>query len=151
MGPLSLIEFTWQRDAAGTRHVEIRIDGEDFVDIVRRAEVASATADGQPELAGGYIGFDDRVESPLAHLLGKPDRIFAQGGLTEVLVCRGCREPGCWPLLVRIEADDSLVRWTAFSQPHRPDWDHSGLGAFAFRRTQYVEALRRLEEEGRRS
>lgn len=142
---LSSIEFTWRRDAEGRRHVEVRIDGEDLVEIVRRAESASATAEGHPELAGSYVGFDDRVASPVEHLMGEPEPLFAYDEGTEVLVCEGCREPGCWPLVVRIEVDESVVRWTGFSQPHRSDWDYARLGSFAFPRARYAEALRRLE------
>ena len=63
-----------------------------------------------------------------------------------VLGC-DCGEWGCWPLMAYIHSDQDLVRWSRFTQPHRPNWDYSAVGPLPFRRESYDTALGRLEEQ----
>lgn len=82
--------------------IEIRIDGEDLVDMVRGVELPFAQAEGHPGIAGAYAGLPARDYSP-------PSRHFwgeAEGGRRDgrvvLLTCRDCGEIGCWPLLARL-------------------------------------------------
>jgi hypothetical protein len=38
------------------------------------------------------------------------------------------------------------VSWSGFSQPHRPQWDYSPFGPFAFERLEYDLAIAELAE-----
>ena len=56
----------------------------------------------------------------------------------------------CWPLVCRIEVDDSVVVWRDFEQVHRRPghpsgaWTYEGIGPFTFDRRQYAMALEGL-------
>lgn len=65
----------------------------------------------------------------------------AEFGKVCVLGC-DCGIASCWPFLVRIETEDSVVRWSDFAQFHR-DWDYD-LGPFCFSRDAYEAELRRF-------
>ncbi len=124
--------------------VEILLDGTLLTDYVRDAELASATKDGQPQLAGKYGGLPWKVIATDL-LLGEASGIWKlleanQGKRVPLLLCE-CGEPGCWPLMATIEVSAEHVTWSDFRQPHRKGWDHSKLGPFTFDRAQYLGAL----------
>lgn len=49
---------------------------------------------------------------------------------TVLLGCE-CGEPGCWPLMARVEVGAEQVAWSDFEQPHRRDnWAYAGFGPF---------------------
>ena len=124
------------------------MDGRDLVEFVRDVELASAVADKQPELAGSYAGPTLwRIADLAAHLLGRPDPLYGEGGRVELLVCAGCGEPGCWPLEAQVDVTEEQVSWSDFRQPHRPNWRHRGL-TFEFDRAQYEAAIARLVQQG---
>lgn len=130
--------------------VEILVDGEPLIDLVRRAESASAAKEGYRDLAGKYGGLPwNLVATNL--LLGEATGIWTvlegdQAPNRAPLLLCDCGEPGCWPLLASIEVTADRVTWRNFRQPHRPTWDYSTLGPFSFDKAQYLDAL----EEARR-
>jgi hypothetical protein len=116
--------------------VRILIDGRDLVDLVRPIELPFATAEGHPDIAGGYDGLlpHDWVDLPERY----------GDGRAALLACAGCGEPGCWPLRARVDADPDKVTWSDFQQPHRPDWSYASFGPFVFDRAQYDEEVARV-------
>ncbi|MEU3549200.1 hypothetical protein [Streptomyces longwoodensis] len=121
----------------------VRVDG---VDLRRR--VADATrALWHPELADQ---FDDQEREEEELLLtqhaGLPAAEFAPAHFltpadtAPVLGCP-CGIWDCWPLLAHIGTTPESITWTAFRQPHRPQWGTLPLGPFTFARTPYERAL----------
>lgn len=133
--------------------LRIFVDGVDLIELARQAEVAFGE-----KIAGKYAGMlwweRDLDELP-SHFLGHPDPSHQYHHRVQLLECE-CFEPGCWPLVCRIDVTDDEVRWSDFHQPHRsgrtvsygenkqftPDvWDYGDFG-FTFEREQYEQALR---------
>jgi hypothetical protein len=106
------------------RYNEVRlcVDGVDLVDLARKIEDPQAEKDGQRELAGAYGGPPAAdVLLPSRHLLGDPapgTDWFGDGSVS-LLVCGGCREYGCWPLVAFIDVNERTVTWRDFRQGHR--------------------------------
>ena len=123
---------------AATPVVEIIIDDQDLLERVMAVEKPMAEAEGKPGLAGAY-SYLPADEDHVRSLLPCPG-----GEKVMVLQCP-CGEPGCWPLLVSINADASVVTWRAFTQPHRSlgaqAWIYSGLGPFQFERKAYEKEI----------
>jgi hypothetical protein len=121
------------------------IDGVSLVDLVERFERGSSYIDP----AGGYGGLVPALFNygPLdvyflgaaegAYFARSPGRIF-------VLGCT-CGEVGCWPLVCVVDDRGSVVVWSDFEQPHRPNRDYSGFGPFVFDKVQYKQALLSLK------
>ena len=128
--------------------VRIIINDRDLRDIVRAVELPFATREGSPQIAGAYLGIPAEVALlPSRHLLGEPVALYSDGhGRTQVLECE-CGEPGCWPLMVRIDIDPSEVVWGDFHQPHRgahskrAEWLYTAMPQFRFERQSYEHAL----------
>jgi hypothetical protein len=147
------VEFVRRAYRDGDRQsgVQIKINGRDLVDLVRAVENPFAYKEGSPSLAGAYAGLPpEAVAPPSLHFLGQPSvRIYLIGSKVQVLGCE-CGEPGCWPLVCKVETDRTRVRWSSFEQPHRsgkgqqPAWHYDDLGAFEFKRGQYERALAEL-------
>jgi hypothetical protein len=123
--------------------IRIEVNGSDLVELVRRAELPSAEADDEPELAGTYVGLVPgyiRMDLAGQFLGGSGAWLYSEGeGKTALLSCN-CGEVGCSPLLARVTVDEDTVTWDEFEQPTRPDWDYDGFG-FTFARPQYEQAL----------
>jgi hypothetical protein len=117
--------------------VRVFIDGRDLVELVQPVELPFATAEGHPDIAGGYDGLLPR------DWLGVPEQ-DAGDGRAALLACAGCGEPGCWPLRVRIEVMPERVTWNDFQQPHRPEWSYATFGPFVFDRVQYDAEVARV-------
>jgi hypothetical protein len=133
-------------DDATFEWVALRVNGRDLADLVRDVELPYAERDGQPDIAGSYMGLSPREAlHPSRHLLDDPDLGLSAHDTTKttLLACGGCGEPGCWPLLADVRVEDDVVRWSSFEQPYRPKWDLAALGPFTFERSQYEAALRR--------
>lgn len=94
------------------------------------------------EPSGGYGGLVPAFfrYGPLErYFLGESqDSIWRQG--CYLLGCT-CGEVGCWPLRARISRMGDTVVWDSFRQPHRPGWDYSGFGPFAFDLEPYRVAV----------
>ena len=127
----------------------IFINERDLVQIVREMELSFAARDGNPDLAGSYVGLPpNEVFLPSRRFLGEPETHYDNDGPYDklaVLGC-GCGEVGCWPLLVRTTLQDDTVIWSDLEQPHRRHWRHDGLGPFVFDRSRYLDALRRPDD-----
>jgi hypothetical protein len=123
--------------------IRIEVNGTDLVELARQAELPSAQADGEEELAGTYVGLvPGYIRIDLAsQFLGSPGTSLSPGPQekTALLSCN-CGEVGCSPLLARVAVDDDTVTWDEFEQPTRPDWDYDGFG-FTFSRLEYERAL----------
>jgi hypothetical protein len=142
----------------GSDQTVISINGRDLRDIVREAELPHARAEGHADLAGSYTGLPPELAfAPSRHLLGSAEPLYSdlvrtgKPTKTAVLVCE-CGEPGCWPLCVRIDVLEDVVRWGDFEQPHRSaeargesGWTYETVGPFTFERSAYESALRRPE------
>ena len=143
-----VIEFRVQpSDLWYGEQVEIRINDENLVDLVRVVELPFATAEGKPGIAGSYAGLPVRSLPPSQHFLGSKSQPEIREGKVEVLICGDCGESGCWPLLAFIQVEENLVIWKDFTQPFRSNparttpWNYDRFGPFVFQRAQYEAAL----------
>jgi hypothetical protein len=129
--------------------IRIEVNGTDLVELARQAELPSAQADDEEELAGTYVGLVPgyiRMDLAGQFLGGSGAWLYPDGeGKTALLSCN-CGEIGCSPLLARITVDEETVTWDEFEQPTRPDWNYEGFGPFRFDRTEYERALFELLE-----
>jgi hypothetical protein len=124
--------------------IKITVNGTDFPELVRLAELPSARADGEEELAGTYVGLVPgyiRIDLASQFLGGTGTALSAGPEGKTALLCCSCGEVGCSPLLARVTVDDDTITWDEFEQPTRPDWDYNGFGPFTFARGQYEQAL----------
>lgn len=153
MPDLDRISFVAKPSQPGDRSggIRILINGEDLGDLVAAHELPYAKLEGRPQLAGEYSGLTDRHVYPASqYFLGKldPDDDLYKGKI-QLLGCE-CGEPGCWPLVCRIEVSDDRVVWSEFEQPYRTGtrgrsiWSYEGFGPFVFDRAQYEAALETL-------
>lgn len=138
-------------DVPDARMVSILIDGEQLEALVERHELPIATAEGKPSLAGTYIGLDvNTVAPPSRHFLGAPSwEIYRYGERLQVLGCE-CGDPGCWPLVCRIQLRNDQIEWSDFCQAQRsghnslPEWSYADFGPFVFNREAYERALQEI-------
>ena len=114
--------------------VEISVDGEDLLSLVRQVEEPYAAAEQAPSLAGRY-------QALLAEVLLEKPSYFLRGDAKVALYRCICGCDICWPLLVRISSTRDLVVWSEFEQPHRPAWRYQRLGPLVFTRRDYQRAL----------
>lgn len=133
----------------GLRQIKIEVNGVELPELVREAELPSARAGAEEEMAGNYIGLVAgfmRVDLAGQFLGGQGTPMFEDSnGKTALLGC-GCGEVGCSPLMARIEVTDEAVTWQDFEQPTRPDWEYEGFGPFRFDRAQYERALMEIDD-----
>jgi hypothetical protein len=133
----------------GLRQIKIKVNGAEFPELVRQAELPSARADEEEEIAGNYIGLVAgymRIDLAGQFLGGQGTPMFEDDeGKTALLGC-GCGEVGCSPLMARITVSDDTVTWSDFEQPTRPEWDYDGFGPFTFERGQYERALMAIDD-----
>jgi len=131
------------------KQIKIEVNGTELPDLVREAELPAARAEGDEELAGGYVGLVPgyvRVDLASQFLGGAGTPLYeGPAEKTQLLGC-GCGEVGCSPLMARVTLSEDTVTWDEFEQPQREDWDYSSLGPFKFDRAQYERALFELLE-----
>jgi hypothetical protein len=145
-----------QGPGAALRRWGIRVNGEDL-----RLIAAEATRDlWLTELSGKdddekmwrFVLEQHRnlwaseLSAPSRLLLGEPDADHQRthglwGGRTPLLGCGSCGDWECWPLLAVISADDRIVTWSEFVQPHRKQWGELSIGPYTFDRAAYEAAL----------
>jgi hypothetical protein len=126
------------------RQIKITVNGVDFPDLVRVAELPSAREEGEEEIAGNYIGLVSgyvRIDLAGQFLGGQGTPMFDGAEEKTALLGCGCGDVGCSPLMARITVTDETVTWDEFEQPTRPDWDYDDFGPFTFDRAQYERAL----------
>lgn len=132
-------------DSSGIAEVIISINETSLIDLARTAEQPWADREGKPDLAGSYTGLGPwAIGGSSTHFLDNPHAVWFDDGDTVLLGC-DCGEWGCWPLVAHIDVTHTHVAWSRFRQGHR-EWDLSALGPFVFARTEYEEALRKLDE-----
>lgn len=120
------------------------INGKSLLSMVRDIELPFANAENNSELAGSYLGLDPiEVRNLKDHFLGRvtPDLEF--GEKLPILRCV-CGLIGCWPLITRITVTNDQVIWSDFEQPHRSEWNYTGLRSLAFDRRQYEAEFDRI-------
>jgi hypothetical protein len=129
--------------------IRIQVNGVDFPELVRDAELPSARADEEEETAGNYIGLVAgymRIDLAGQFLGGQGTAMFERTEEKTALLGCGCGEVGCSPLMARVTVTDDTVTWDEFEQPTRPAWDYDDLGPFTFDRAQYERALMAIDD-----
>lgn len=123
--------------------IEVFVNDRNLRELAREVELPYALREGHPDLAGSYVGLPpETVFLPSRRLLGEPNTYYDdRHGKISALGC-GCREPGCWPLLVEIRVLEDRVIWRNFEQPHRNAWRHDRMGPFVFDLSRYLDELR---------
>jgi hypothetical protein len=129
--------------------VDIVVNERALTEFIKDIEGSFAEAEGSPWIAGNYVGLgpEQLDGSPTNHFFGSSNSHLFCGpeDKTVLLICRQCGEPGCWPLMARVEVTTATVTWTDFEQPHRSDaWRYDGL-SLTFDRCQYESALAEIE------
>lgn len=143
------------RDGDRSGGIRLFVNGQNFADLVREQELRFATAEGSPSIAGAYAGLPPSpdVLPPSGHFLGRPTAaLYDFDERVQILGCE-CGEPGCWPLVCRIQVTDERVTWSDFEQPHRSPssnrhWSYEDFGPFTFDRRQYEAALAAMGSRG---
>jgi hypothetical protein len=107
------------------------IDGASLIALVAKIELHFGHGHSEP--LGEYQG---HIVDDLARA-----RANYAAPRTTVLLCADCNDPACWSLQTVIDRDDTIVRWSQFSNPLRPDLDYTALGPFEFDREQYETAI----------
>jgi hypothetical protein len=131
------------------KQIKIRVNGVELQDLVRDAELPSARADGDEDIAGNYIGLVAgymRIDLAGQFLGGRGTPMFTGSEDKTALLGCGCGEVGCSPLMARVTVNDDTVTWGDFEQPTRPDWDYDGFGPFTFDRSEYERALMAISD-----
>jgi hypothetical protein len=81
----------------GREVVNIYINDRNLIEILKEYEKPFAFAEGDPELAGRYMGLSPKeVFYPSKSFLGCDEP------KTTILICSGCADPGCWSFDVKI-------------------------------------------------
>jgi hypothetical protein len=128
--------------------VAIEVNGRSLVELVGEVERPFAEREGAPNIAGQYAPLELRVlDSAWEHFHGAPgsDLVCGPRDKTVLLGC-DCGEPGCWPLMARVEVGHDTVTWDGFTQPHRDErWSYDAMRPLTFDRRQYDEALAALQ------
>ena len=140
---MDLISFKIDKDDVGNDHVQIIINGENFIDMLKRTELQY-----DKSIAGQYKGLPaEMVFSPSKHLLGKVHvDLDYHDDKTAILICE-CGCAGCWDFVVKISISEKTVTWSEFEQPHRSSdsvsghWHYDSLRPFIFDRKQYEAEL----------
>jgi hypothetical protein len=123
--------------------LDVRIDGRSFIEIVRELEMPFAVAEGSPQIAGRYESVP--VEGVIWDIMGHHDDKVV------VLDC-DCGVPRCWPLLMRVQRVDEVIRWFDFVQPFRgPNrevwWRLDLVAPFEFDAEQYDHEVAMIREQ----
>jgi hypothetical protein len=137
------IEFRVEPEELGTGPADVLnlyVDGSLLQDQIRPYEQPFADAEGQPALAGQYVGLVKRGLSA-KQFLSRPSQTWFGDGDTILLGCN-CGDAGCWPLTAHVEVGPRVV-WRNFRTGHRK-WDLSAFGPFEFDRAKYETSLNRV-------
>ena len=121
--------------------VEVYIDGQKLLDIIKAIEIPYAQEEGCPEIAGDYGHISPR------HLYSDLSAATDTNGYFDNLgvylfCCAGCGEPGCWSVTFRVKEDAEYVYWHGFEHEHR-DWEYNLF--YKFEKKAYAQALRKLK------
>jgi hypothetical protein len=131
----------------GESAISVEVNGRPLAELVGEVERPFAEREGSPDIAGNYAGIGHRwIDDVDEHYHGAPGSDLSCGSKDKTLLlgCE-CGEPGCWPLLARVDASSEIVSWEDFEQPHRGErWSYDQLRPFTFERAQYDAALSEL-------
>jgi hypothetical protein len=125
----------------------IYINNKPLLDLVRTHELPYAQKYNQESIAGGYEY--QFVSELYKQLTDKSYRICEEE--VALMICSGCLEEGCWPLLVTPQEMDASIVWKDFYNPHRSAnsaggfWDYSKFGPFSFEKKLYYEEIEKLK------
>src|SRR3954453_23994183 len=128
--------------------IRIEVNGMSLIELVRRAELPSAQADDEEELAGTYVGLVPgyiRMDLAGQFLGGSGTWLYKEGEGKKALLSCNWRGVGCSPLLARGRGNGETRPWDQVEAPHRADWDYDGF-SFTFERAQYERALLQMFE-----
>lgn len=132
--PRSLVAFVGRCDPGYAPWIDTLIDGKPL-----EAIVAAASELPRPKDRDHWQGSEP-------HELLPPTGSLRGGlGAVQLLVCAGCREPGCDPVFCGIEVFDGEVVWSEFNQGNVVTKLPS-VGPFVFERRQYEAAVARAVE-----
>jgi len=141
---MNVLRFTTYESNYGDETVRFVVDGTDLRALVYQAEREMGEVS-----PNDYDGPQASVVAPPSnHLYGEAASDWISSGSipgTVLLLGCTCGTEGCWPLHVRIEVSDDVVRWTGFANPYRKQWTYEALGTFEFGRSEYDAAIRVLE------
>src|SRR5262245_27475306 len=128
--------------------VRIVINGRDFIEMVREVELPFAKREGHPNIAGAYPYFGPMfVFSPAHHFYGVPAHDWTDRTRRIFILSCTCGFPECWPLIARVQVEETEVVWSDFRQmrrgPHSKagEWRYDGFGPFTFDRRLYEQEL----------
>lgn len=132
--PRNVVVFVGRRDPTDAPWIETLVDGRPLEQIVAAAEELK-----ERKGAGPWLG------SEPYELLPPGGNLLGGRGAVQLLVCAGCREPGCDPVYAAIEVFDGEVVWSEFHQGNMTTKLPS-VGPFVFDRKQYEAAVARAVE-----
>lgn len=132
--PRNLVEFVGRRDPGYAPWIDTLVDRKPL-------ELIVATAAELPRPKG----CDHWQGSEPYELLPPKGTLLGGRGCVQLLVCAGCREPGCDPVTCAIEVFDGEVVWSEFDEGNHPT-RLSSVGPFVFDRKQYEAAVARAAE-----
>ena len=127
-------------NADGAAELIPTVDETSLVDLVANFEAAGGMtpAGSYAGLIPAHFNFGDLSE----YYLGRNQRQWPGSGRLWLLGCNS-GEVGCWPLEVTVTLSKGRVMWSAFRQPHRPQWNYDDFGPFEFDVAQYRSAVGR--------
>lgn len=132
--PRNVVEFLGKQDPGHAPWIDTLIDGMPLEEII--ANAADLPRSKKP----------DHWQGSEPHALLPPHGNLVGGrGAVQLLVCAGCREPGCDPVYAAIEIFDDVVAWSEFDQGNVQTRLQT-VGPFVFERKQYETAVARAVE-----
>lgn len=141
MNTLQLVVAADPESAGRNRSVDIVIDGQRLIDILKRIEAPYTAAEGSPEIAGQYSSLSIATTFlPSRHFLNTSRSASDHVEKRALLFC-DCGFAGCWDFVCRMTFSENTVTWSDFEQIHRKKWDYSELGKLVFGRKAYEAQL----------
>lgn len=149
--PIREISFQASTTAEGKKVLDIQVDGQSLIELLRKSEEPYAKADGTPELAGCYQGVPLTLAlAPYKHFLGEPSRRYSFEG-DSVLLVGNANIPASmrdeWRLSAKISFFRRVVVWHDLSlEAKKGKWPYFNLDLLVFNRYQYEESLKALSQ-----
>ena len=158
-------KISFPEDGSWSHAIDIFINDRKLMDIIRDVEMSFAEKEGNPNIAGSYMGLSPEGLFPPSRYFYGEEKL--KNGKIALYRCRSCGDIDCNTLLTKITKTPKLIIWHEFEQPNRtqymldrareifkdePDfeermkkrrnaiWDYGDL-KFEFSRTQYTQAL----------
>jgi hypothetical protein len=151
---MDIIEFKIENAKKQEYHVlNIYINDENLIDILKDYEKQFGEKN-YGKYDGICIHYFDDIDI-IKHFVGETDKknILNYRGKTQILGCT-CREPGCWPFLIKIGINNDIINWNEYEQPFRSKkrcgekyWNYSNLKVFEFNRSEYEKKLKNISDE----